>query len=100
MRRLLSLLRRTGAELALALALLPALLLGSSGSISPISARDASPVSRTSGSGGGVVELVLDRRVATEDDDVPDWVWGVGGGLSGTAIVVALGYKFWLERRR
>ena len=99
MPRLLTLLRGTGAGLALALAFLPAALLGASGVGSPGSARDATPTSRAGGSDWGAVEQVLNQQAAT-DDDVPGWVWGVGGGAAGAAIVAALGYKFWLERRR
>lgn len=100
MSRLLTLLRGTGAGLALALAFLPAVLLGSSGAVSPGSAGDATPTSRAGESDWGGVEQVLNQQAAPDDDDVPDSVWGVGGGVAGAAIVAALGYKFWLGRRR
>ena len=98
MPRLLTLLRGAGAGLALALAFLPAVLLGSSGVVAP--ARDAPPVSAVGDSDWGGVERVLRQQASADDDDVPGWVWGVGGGAAGAAIVAALGYKFWLGRRR
>jgi hypothetical protein len=100
MPRLLTLLRGAGAGLALALAFLPAVLLGSSGVVAPAGARDATPVLAVGDSDWGGVERVLRQQVPADDDDVPGWVWGVGGGAAGAAIVAALGYKFWLGRRR
>ena len=100
MPRLLTLLRGAGAGLALALAFLPAVLLGSSGVVSPAGGRDASSVSAVGDRDWGGVERVLRQQAPADDDDVPGWVWGVGGGAAGAAIVAALGYKFWLGRRR
>ncbi len=100
MPRLLTLLRGAGAGLALALAFLPAVLLGSSGVVSPAGARDATAAGAVGGSDWGGVEQVLRQQAPADDDDVAGWVWGVGGGAAGLAIAAALGYKFWLERRR
>jgi hypothetical protein len=100
MPRLLTPLRGAGAGLALALAFLPAVLLGSSGVVSPAGARDASLANAVADSDWGGVEQVLRQRAPADDDDVPGWVWGVGGGAAGAAITLALGYKLWLGRRR
>ena len=100
MPRLLTLLRGAGAGLALALAFLPAVLLGSSGVVSLAGGRDATPVSAVGDGDWGGEERVLRQQASADDDDVPGWVWGVGGGAAAAAIVAALGYKFWLGRRR
>jgi hypothetical protein len=34
-----------------------------------------------------------------QDDEIPDWVWGVIGGSAGAALAAAAGYSAWLRRR-
>lgn len=36
---------------------------------------------------------------AGDDNGTPDWVWGVVAAISGWAILTAIGYRVWLQRR-
>ena len=100
MPRLLTVLRGAGTGLALALAFLPALVLGGSGIPPPGVTDDRTPASsQASGSEWGSVDQAASQQAPADDDDLPNWVWAVVGGTSGAAVAVALGYKLWLGRR-
>jgi len=46
------------------------------------------------------VTLVLRQIVpVAQEDEIPDWVWGVIGGSAGAALAAAAGYSAWLRRR-